>query len=932
MEPLFGSKEKKDQVIDILRSEKIDICCLQEADIENDYPKELLASKDFKIECEKNNQKARTVIYVKNNVKYVRRTDLEGIGNGMVVIDFKSLKDYRLVNLYRVFNPQNGRTPTENFIAQLQLIKNAITQDPSKNIIITGDFNLDDSKKFAIDYHNHNLFNHLIEVFDPLGLEQLIDFPTWERVTIHGVKNSTLDHIYVKDCTLISTISSVKPNFGDHLLITFNLQGNELNQEIILKRNWQNYSKEILINKLKDINFSNQISSVQSMWNTFENELIPIVDNIVPIVPFKQNITVSSQKMTPVIKNKINQRNRLLKKLKISHNSVLKGRINNLNCEIKLHFTQIKKRKIRLGIIPGNNKSLWDSVKIAKDLNAQTIPKNMTLNDIEIDENDRPDAFASFFKNKITNIVNESRININVYNGTNKMVIPDKNFVSELNIREVISSMKTKNCEGYDRIPQRIIIDGIEFLAKPLTALLNQIYISKQIPEQWLIAKVIPIFKKGKQNQIENYRPIANLCSTSKIFEKLILKRLNDIETQTFIDLTNKSQHGFKKNHSTNSAALKLQSVLARALDGNNYAAMASLDLSAAFDVVNVELLPARLRRIGLPNDLIVLIGNWLSLRYFYVSVGGLSSIVHSLDVGTVQGSILGPILYAIFVSPLFDLADMTKFADDNFVIKCNKHIANLITDMKKTLEMIIKWLKDSGLKVNDSKTELCVFHRADIRPITIEINGFQVKSNLTINVLGVIFDSKLQWGPQVENAIKKSNRAKHAIMLIKKYFNKNELKMLITSNFYSILFYNCDVWLIPSLKPQLKKQILSASAKALFMITPNFNNSISHDQVHSLNNRATPNQIMIFKHAILLYKIWNEKVHSKEWMALNFQQNFNERNNTVNVFETNNLKVGKNLPVNRLKLINGLINYEWLNLSANSFKVLCKRKFLMNK
>ena len=155
---------------------------------------------------------------------------------------------------------------------------------------------------------------------------------------------------------------------------------------------------------------------------------------------------------------------------------------------------------------------------------------------------------------------------------------------------------------------------------------------------------------------------------------------------------------------------------------------------------------------------------------------------------------------------------------------------------------------------------------------------------------------------------------------------------MLITSNFYSILFYNCDVWLIPSLKPQLKKQILSASAKALFMITPNFNNSISHDQVHSLNNRATPNQIMIFKHAILLYKIWNEKVHSKEWMALNFQQNFNERNNTVNVFETNNLKVGKNLPVNRLKLINGLINYEWLNLSANSFKVLCKREFLMNK
>ena len=156
---------------------------------------------------------------------------------------------------------------------------------------------------------------------------------------------------------------------------------------------------------------------------------------------------------------------------------------------------------------------------------------------------------------------------------------------------------------------------------------------------------------------------------------------------------------------------------------------------------------------------------------------------------------------------------------------------------------------------------------------------------------------------------------------------------MLLTSNFFSILYYNCDVWLIPSLRPQLKQQILSASARALFIVTPNYNNVhvMSFDQVHSLNNRATPSQMMSFKHAILLYKIWNDQNFSKEWMALNFQQNFNERRLTVNVFETNNLKVGKNLPVNRLKIINGLIKYEWLNLSMNSFKVLCKRFFLVN-
>ena len=415
-----------------------------------------------------------------------------------------------------------------------------------------------------------------------------------------------------------------------------------------------------------------------------------------------------------------------------------------------------------------------------------------------------------------------------------------------------------------------------------------------------------------------------------KFFEKLILQRLHQIEFENLVDLTNKSQHGFKKNRSTNSASLILQSVLARALDENNYAMLASLDLSAAFDVVNVELLLVRLRRIGLPDDVISLVGNWLSLRYYYVSVGGKCSIIHSLTVGTVQGSILGPILYAMFVSPLFDLAKMTKFADDNFIIRYCKVLSDLIDDMKQCLEMIIKWLKDSGLKVNDSKTEICLFHKADAHQINLVINGNIINSKPTMNVLGIIFDSKLQWGPQVENAILKSNKAKHAIMLIRKFFNKQELNTLLTSNFFSVLYYNSDVWHIPSLNPRLKQQILSASARALKLCTSNYNLTMSFIQIHTLNNRATPNQLMLYKHALLLYKIWNDKIYSDDWLSLNFQQNFNVRNSTVKLIDTSNLKIGKNIAVNRLMVINGLIEYDWLNLSINAYKIRCKTKFLV--
>ena len=92
------------------------------------------------------------------------------------------------------------------------------------------------------------------------------------------------------------------------------------------------------------------------------------------------------------------------------------------------------------------------------------------------------------------------------------------------------------------------------------------------------------------------------------------------------------------------------------------------------------------------------------------------------------------------------------------------------------------------------AKAKLCIFNKNDIPNITLTINNFEITSKKTINVLGVIFDSKLQWHAQVENAIKKSDKAKYAISLIKRYFSRNELNCLLTSNYYSILYYNSDI------------------------------------------------------------------------------------------------------------------------------------------
>ena len=123
-------------------------------------------------------------------------------------------------------------------------------------------------------------------------------------------------------------------------------------------------------------------------------------------------------------------------------------------------------------------------------------------------------------------------------------------------IIECVKSLKMKNTEGYDRIPQRIIIDGLESLSKPLEKLFALIYRDKIVPGQWLISKIIPVHKKGDKRCIENYRPVANLCSVSKIFEKLILIRINELEAINGVKVGGKQQHGFIRNKSTVTAGL----------------------------------------------------------------------------------------------------------------------------------------------------------------------------------------------------------------------------------------------------------------------------------------------------------------------------------------------------------------------------------------
>ena len=248
---------------------------------------------------------------------------------------------------------------------------------------------------------------------------------------------------------------------------------------------------------------------------------------------------------------------------------------------------------------------------------------------------------------------------------------------------------------------------------------------------------------------------------------------------------------------------------------------------------------------------------------------------------------------------------------------------------MRLSLDNITKWLKKSGLKVNSAKTELCLFYKHDTAPISIVLGGAEVTSSKHINVLGVTFDSKLNWTTHIHKTAAKCSKALNALKIIRKYFTTNEILMLLTSNYYSVLYYNSEIWMIHTLSAANKKLLLSTSAIALKVAYNYKFPFVSFMTLHSMAGRATPSMMTNYKLALMLHKIFNSTNQSDEWIHLNINQVFTSRQTSFHINRQNNLTVGMNALSSRLFFINDKIPLEWLNKQFESYKIECKQLFL---
>ena len=260
-------------------------------------------------------------------------------------------------------------------------------------------------------------------------------------------------------------------------------------------------------------------------------------------------------------------------------------------------------------------------------------------------------------------------------------------------------------------------------------------------PNNMKYADVIPVFKKDNRLDKCNYRPVSILPSMSKIFERLIFKQLNDyMDPKLSI-----YQCGFRKNMSAQNCLLFMVEKLKQCLDNKGSTGILLTDLSKAFDCLVHDLLLAKLHAYGLDYNAIKLIYHYLKGRFQRVSINSSFSSWDEILFGVAQGSILGPILFNIYLIDLFLLceeSDIANYADDNSPFSCEMNIDSVLLQLESDCKRLLDWLMENGLKANPDKFHL-ILNEVKTN-IFMQSDKFKIFNSNHEKLLGIKFDNKL--------------------------------------------------------------------------------------------------------------------------------------------------------------------------------------------
>jgi hypothetical protein len=364
---------------------------------------------------------------------------------------------------------------------------------------------------------------------------------------------------------------------------------------------------------------------------------------------------------------------------------------------------------------------------------------------------------------------------------------------------ELINTLSASKACGPCSIPTNLLKIGSSILAAPISHMINQSFSQGVFPSIFKVSKIIPIYKSGSTELCNNYRPISLLSNLSQILEKAMHKRLYEYLEK--FDIIYKLQFGFRKHHSTNHALVNLITSVREILDKGEYACGVFLDLQKAFDTVNQNILLEKLAVYGIRGVCHKWFTSYLHGRKQFVTIDNVNSEVLDISIGVPQGSILGPLLFLLYIND-FRLTLSTSvaqhFADDTIILNSSHSIQRIKVSLSHDIANICDWLCANRLSLNTSKTEIILFQpksKHSKKNLTLKINNKIIYPSNKIRYLGVILDSRLTWRDHLTELSSKLSRANGLLSRIRHYVDARTLRSLYYSLFHSHLSYGCLTW-----------------------------------------------------------------------------------------------------------------------------------------
>lgn len=738
-------------------------------------------------------------LFVASHIRYKELTEFHISNENIECIFIEATIDSKQVIVGVIYRPPNSNVVEFTSLLNIILEKLKISNKPCW---IMGDYNIDlmknDSHKPTTDFVNMMFSNALIP---------LINKPT--RITSHSA--TIIDNIFSNklhnDGILVQ--GNLTTDLSDHFAqfhIIEQSPKNKPNTEYMFIRVKNQTNIEKYSNSINSFNWSDieQYTDCNQAYQYLSKSLEKIFNESFPVQRVKKRYRNRLPWLTDGLRKSIKQKNKLYKKYVKFQTSYNKKTYNIYNNKLKAILKKSEKEYYHhsLAKCTNNLKKTWSIIKEVLNRNKSSkindtfTYNNQTTSDKNIIANKFNDYFVNIGSTLAASIPKE---------GPNfKTYLPQTNedtiYLTPTNadeITKIINRLKN-SAPGHDEIILNDIKPFLNILIQPLTYVTNLSLMQGVFPDELKKAKIIPLYKANDPMLFNNYRPISILPLFSKVLERIMYNRI--VKFINKHKLLYKYQFGFRKDHSTYMALIILIDKITAALDNGDFTITVLIDFRKAFDTVDHSILLNKLYHYGIRGIAFEWMKSYLSNRQQQVSYNGANSSYKTMNCGVPQGSILGPLLFIIYINDLSTVSNILTsvlFADDTTLVDSDRNLTTLINRFNTELVNIVHWLNANRLSLNIEKTNFMIFRpkNKDEAGPNLTINGSQIAQVKKAKFLGVIIDDKLNWSDHTKYVTKKISKGIGIIIKARRYFNQKTLINLYNTMVLPFMSYCIQIW-----------------------------------------------------------------------------------------------------------------------------------------